>query len=164
VKFHIIFTSVVLLASAFASPQSLPPWHDELVDHLAGTWKVEGDLTGRPSDHEEMQAEWVSNHSFLQMRPKTDAESWDTWTFGYDSDSHRYVLYLFPLPGFDTPGYGARDGNSIRFVVEYPGGGLHITFRWLPENGSWELSRERKSKDGKWTPLPDAKLVRAPKT
>jgi len=111
-----------------------------------------------------MQAEWVSNHAFLQMRPKTNAESWDTWSFAYDSDNHRYVLYLFPLPGFDKPGYGVRDGNSIRYVFEYPDGGLHITLRWLPENDSWQWSRERKGKDGKWTRLPDLKLVRAPKT
>jgi hypothetical protein len=159
---------VLAIAAVFASDvahaQELPPWHDDLIDNLAGTWKVEDEPAEHQSDRQEMQAEWVSNHSLLQMRPRTDAESWDTWTFGYDSDSHRYVLYLFPVPGFDTPGYGNRDGNSIRYEFEYPGGGLHITFRWLPETDSWQWSRERKNKDGKWTRLPDLKLVRVPKT
>jgi hypothetical protein len=163
---------IVLFVVSIATAQAPPAWHDDLVDRMAGTWKMEGQVTGHPAHHE-VQAEWVLNHQFLRIHEKTagDAPAAErryeaTWFLGYDSVSERYVLHLFDVFGTrfsETLGYGSRDGDRIRFVFEYPDGPFHTDFRWLAEKKSWQWVMEQKNKDGKWTPFADLLLTPVPK-
>ena len=149
--------------------QTSSEWHDDLVDHIAGTWKLEGQVMGRDGHHE-VQAEWVLNHQFLRIHEKTsagapgDEHKYEaTWFLGYDPISERYVLHLLDVFGgrfSETLGYGTRDGDAIRFVFEYPDGPFHTTFRWSREKDSWQWLMEQKNKDGKWTNFADLKLTR----
>ena len=64
---------------------------------------------------------------------------------GYDNMSERYVAHWLDVFGgrFSEPlGYGKRDGNSIRFVFEYPDGHFVNTFVWKPEHGKWQFVME----------------------
>lgn len=161
-----------VLASGLSTAQAPEAWHDDFVDHMAGTWKIEGEVMGRPAHHE-VQAEWVLNHQFLRLHEKTSSDApaaesryEATWFLGYDSVSERYVLHLLDVFGTrysETLGYGVRDGNAIRFVFEYPDGPFHTTYRWFPEKDSWQWAMEQKDKNGKWTPFADLKLTRVPK-
>jgi hypothetical protein len=161
-----------LFVSGLSSAQTPPAWHDDFVDHMVGTWRIEGQVMGRPAHHE-VQAEWVLNHQFLRIHEKTSADAPATesryeaiWFLGYDSISERYVLHLMDIFGTrysETLGYGVRDGNDIRFVFEYPDGPFHTVYRWLPGKDSWQWLMEQKNKEGKWTPFADLKLTRAPK-
>ena len=145
-------------------------WHDEFVDHLTGNWKIEGQVLGREAHHE-VAAEWVLNHQFLRLHEKTLASAPVSesryeaiWFLGYDSTSERYVLHLFDIFGTrysEILGFGTRDGNSIRFVFEYPDGPFHNTYRWFPDNGSWQWLLEEKNKQGKWITFADFKLTKA---
>ena len=145
-------------------------WHDDLVDHLSGNWKLEGPVMGHVGHHD-VQAEWVLNHQFLRIHEKTSAGApadehryEATWFLGYDPVSERYVLHLMDVFGArfsESLGYGTRDGNAIRFVFEYPDGPFHTTFRWSPESGTWQWLMEQKNKEGKWTQFADLKLTRA---
>ncbi len=49
-------------------------WKDELVDRMAGKWKVGGEVMGQAAHHE-MEAEWVLNHQFLRLHEKTTADA-----------------------------------------------------------------------------------------
>jgi hypothetical protein len=166
--------SLLILAGAFLFPvpspaQAPPPWNDALVDHMAGAWKVEGQVAGRDAHHE-VRADWMLNHQFLRIQEKTSADAPKTespydalWFLGYDDASERYVLHLMDVFGgrySETLGYGTRDGNQIRFVFEYPDGPFHTTFRWSPEKDAWEWLLEQKDKNGKWAPFADLKLSR----
>jgi hypothetical protein len=173
VKLHLIILAFgAVLVSAVAMAQAPPPWHDDFVDHMAGTWKMEGQVMGRPAHHE-VQAEWVLNHQFLCIREKTSADApatesryEATWFLGYDPVGERYVLHLFDVFGTrfsETLGYGSRDGDAIHFVFEYPDGPFHTTLRWLAEKDSWQWAMEQKDKGGKWTPFADLKLARVTK-
>jgi hypothetical protein len=74
------------------------------------------------------------------------------------------VLHLIDIFGgrfSETLGYGARSGNEIRFVFEYPDGPFHTTFRWSPEDTTWRWLLEQKDKDGKWTTFADLRFARA---
>jgi hypothetical protein len=159
----------VVLCAGVVPAQAPPEWHDELADHLAGVWKLEGQVLGREAHHE-LRAEWVLNHQFLVLHEKTAAGAPKTksryeavWYFGYDAVSERYVLHLMDVFGArfsETLGYGVRDGNRIRFTFEYPDGPFHNTYVWHPETGTWEWRMEQKDKNGKWTPFAEFKLTR----
>ncbi len=163
-----VFAAAILIPIS-SSAQAPPPWNDALVDHLAGTWKVEGTLVGQNAHHT-VTAEWILNHQFLRIEEKTSADAPKTespydalWFLGHDEVSERYVLHLMDVFGArysETLGYGARGGNQIRFVFEYPDGPFHTTFRWDPEKDAWEWHLEQKDKNGKWAPFADLKLSR----
>jgi hypothetical protein len=162
----------IALVPVRSGAQTPAEWRDDLVDHMTGTWKVEGQVMGRDAHHE-VRAEWVLNHQFLRIHEKTDAGApasehryEATWFLGYDPVSDRYVLHLLDVFGArfsETLGYGAREGNAIRFVFEYPDGPFHTTYRWSPEKDTWQWLLEQKDKDGKWTNFADFKLTRLPR-
>lgn len=172
IKTPVVTVAVLFLAfvSGLAYAQSPAAWHDDLVDHLAGNWKMEGPVMGRQGHHD-VHAEWVLGHQFLRVHEITssDAPSVERryeadWYLGYDSVSERYVLHLMDLFGArfsETLGYGVREGNEIRFVFEYPDGPFHTTYRWMAEKDSWEWEMKQKDKDGKWASFADLKLTRA---
>jgi hypothetical protein len=168
----LVSVSLVLLLSTLAAAQAPPEWRDDLVDHMAGTWKLEGQVLGREAHHD-VQAEWVLGHQFLRVHEKT-ADSAPAsekpyealWFLGYDAVSERYVLHLIDVFGgrfSETLGYATRDGNVIRFVFEYPDGPFHTAFRWTPEKDTWQWLLEQKDMNGKWAPFADLKLSRLPK-
>jgi hypothetical protein len=162
----------IALVPVRSGAQTPAEWRDDLVDHMTGTWKVEGQVMGSAAHHE-VQAEWVLNHQFLRIHEKTDAGAPSsehryeaTWFLGYDPVSDRYVLHLLDVFGArfsETLGYGARNGNAIRFIFEYPDGPFHTTYRWSPEKDTWQWLLEQKDKDGKWTNFADLKLTRLPR-
>jgi hypothetical protein len=161
-----------LLASSAVLAQAPTSWHDDLVDHLAGTWKMGGTVMGKQAHHQ-VQAEWVLKRQFLRIHEQTDANAPKDehpyeadWYLGYDDVSERYVLHLLDVFGgrfSETLGYGTRDGNEIRFVFEYPDGPFHTTFRWVPPQGRWEWLMEQKDKAEKWTPFADLTLTKVGK-
>jgi hypothetical protein len=114
--------SFLILASALLFPvaQAPPQWQDAFVDHLAGSWKVEGTLVGQNAHHT-VRAEWMLNHQFLRIEEKTSAHAPKTeslydsvWLLGYDDVSERYVFHLMDLFGgrfSETLGYRTLKGN-----------------------------------------------------
>ncbi len=166
----LVVISLVVLIGGPAVAQQPAPWQDGLVDHLSGTWKVEGQVLGHDARHE-VQADWVLNHQFLRIHektaataPKTERPYEATWFLGYDPVSEKYVLHLMDIYGArysETLGWGWQDGNQIKFVFEYPDGPFHTTFRWNPESGTWQWLMEQKGKDGKWAPFAELKLTKS---
>ena len=160
---------VLVLVQVYVSAQTPAEWHDDLIEHMTGTWNLDGSVMGRTAHHG-VQAEWVLNHQFLRIHEKISADAPATerryeaiWFLGYDLVSERYVLHLLDVFGTrfsETLGNGTRDGTAIRFVFEYPDGPFHTTFRWSPEKDSWEWLMEQKNKDGQWTNFADLKLTR----
>ena len=164
--------ALVVLRPASSTGQAPAEWRDSLADHLAGTWKVEGQVMGRDAHHE-LRAEWVLNHQFLSLHEKTapgapaGEQRYEAfWFLGYDAVTERHVLHLMDVFGArysETLGYGTREGNKIRFVFEYPDGPFHTTYTWnpgSPGNDTWEWLMEQKDKSGRWTQFADLKLTR----
>jgi hypothetical protein len=151
--------------------QTAAGWHDDLVEHLAGKWKLDGAVMGRAAHHD-VNAEWLLNHEFLNIREKTSAAAprsehpyEASWFLGYDPVSERYVLHLLDVFGgrfSETLGYGVRTGNELRFVFEYPDGPFHTSFRWSAQTDSWQWLMQQKDKNGNWTNFADLTLTRLP--
>ncbi len=169
VTFWSFIAILIALTHATVAAQTPTGWHDDLVDHLSGVWKLRGPVMGHPGHHD-VEAEWAFNHQFLRIHEKTAASApadehpyEATWFLGYDPVSERYVLHLLDIFGArfsETLGYGTRDGNAIHFVFEYPDGPFHTTFRWSPEAGGWQWLMEQKNKEGKWMQFADLTLTR----
>src|SRR5580704_351379 len=161
---------VAALLSLSLAAQAPSEWQDDLVNHLAGSWKLEGKVMANNAHHD-VQADWVLNHQFLRITEKTSADAPATehrydsiWYLGYDPISERYVLHLMDTFGgrfSETLGYGIRDGNQIKFVFEYPDGPFHNTYRWNAAEKSWEWLMEQKNKDGKWAPFANLRLTKS---
>jgi len=155
-----------LLLTSAAFPQGKPEpldgpnrqFHDDLLDNLQGHWTLKGAIAGHPGDAE-LDAAWVLNHQFLKIhergtaaipgRPLYEAEVY----VGYDNASERYIIHWIDIYGgrfSEALGYGARTGNSIKFIFEYPDGPFHNTFTWIPESKSWRFLLEQKNDAGKW--------------
>ena len=170
VVFPLVFVLVLTCVPSLA--QAPAKWQDNLADHLTGIWNVAGQVLGHEAHHE-VNAEWVLNHQFLRIHEKTSPTAPPNenryeaiWFLGYDAVSERYVLHLIDIFGgrfSETLGYGARNGNEILFVFEYPDGPFHTTLRWSPENTTWQWLLEQKDKSGKWTTFADLKFTPVPK-
>lgn len=129
------------LASSLLGRASCHRMARPLADRMTGTWKLEGQVMGQAA-HQEVRSDWVLNHQFLRLQEKTAASaptsehSYEAfWFLGYDAISERYVLHLMDVFGArfsESLGYGTREGNQIRFVLEYGDGPFHTTYRWNP--------------------------------
>ena len=70
----LLLLCVSLLLSGSIAAQAPAEWHDDLIDHLAGTWVVSGNVMGKDAHHE-VQADWILNHQFLRIHEKTSASA-----------------------------------------------------------------------------------------
>lgn len=158
-----LFLMLLLVVAVPAGAQDPPapldgpnhPFVDDLLDHLAGTWKATGQMRGQPVIHS-IDASWVLNHQFLRFHEKDTSSSTayeaDVY-IGYDNMSERYVIHWIDVFGgrfAETLGYGHRSGNSIRFVFEYPDGPFSNTLIWKPAERKWQFVLESKNNRGKW--------------
>jgi hypothetical protein len=167
----LIIVLVTLRSPLRLHAQSPAEWRDDLVDHMVGAWKLQGQVMGRDAHHQ-IEAEWVLNHQFLRIHEKTETGAPGSekryeaiWFLGYDPVSERYVLHLLDVFGgrfSETLGYGVRDSNAIRFVFEYPDGPFRTVFEWSSEKDTWQWLMTQKDKDGKWTNFGDFQLTRSP--
>jgi hypothetical protein len=168
----LLLGSLLLCGSNLVTAQNQTGWQDELGNHMAGTWALEGTIVGAKAHHV-VVAEWILNHQFLRIQERTSPDAPQSekhyeanWFVGYDDVSERYVAHLLDVFGArysETLGYGIRTGDSIRFTFEYPDGPFHTTYTWSPEHGSWRWLMEQKDKNGKWTTFADLKLTRVSK-
>jgi hypothetical protein len=168
-RFAVALSLFALLAcSQLADSQAPAAAPSEILDKMAGTWTVEGNVRTSPTHHT-ITAEWILNRQFLRLHEVTSPEApksekpYDAiWFVGYDEVSDRYVIHLLDIfgPRFsETLGYGTRKANAIAFVFEYPDGPFHTTMEYRPESDSWHWLLEQKEK-GQWQQFADFKLTR----
>jgi hypothetical protein len=161
---RIVFGIALLMSAGFASAQRPAPLQDELADKLVGAWNLDGSVMGRQAHHR-LRAQWVLGHEFLRLEEETSADAPASesryeaiWFLGYDDVDRHYVLHLMDLFGgrfSETLGNGVRDGNVLRFNLEYPDGPFRTTWAWDDASKSWKWHMEQKNKAGEWTTFAD---------
>jgi Protein of unknown function (DUF1579) len=168
--FPLLFvTALSFLSAACANTQPLDgrehAFHDDLLDNLAGRWKLTRSIRGRTVENV-AEASWVLNHQFLRvhMKDAADPPEYEARVFiGYDNANDRYVAHWLDVFGgrfSETLGYGKRSGNSIEFVFEYPDGPFHNTFTWDPTSRTWTFLMRQKGASGEWTTFAEDHLRR----
>ena len=142
-------------------------FRDDLLESLVGKWQLTRTIRGKQVQNS-VDAEWVLNHQFLRVHMKDTAvpSQYEAMVFiGYDNASERYVAHWIDVYGgrfSETLGYGRRDGDSIRFVFEYPDGPFHNTFTWNRETKIWTFLMETKNPSGQWVQFANDTLRREP--
>ena len=166
----LLFCIAILAFNSGAAAQRPPAWSDDLVDKLAGTWDLHGDVLGHHAHHR-ATAQWVLAHHFLEVHEETSPEAplseskYDAiWYLGYDDVTGHYVLHLMDLFGgrfSETLGNGTRIGNELRFSFQYPDGLFRTSWTWHPESKRWTWHMEQSDKSGKWVTFADFSMERS---
>jgi hypothetical protein len=130
-------------------------FHDALIENLIGQWKITRKMRDEVEENL-ARAEWVLDHQFLQLHmidPKSPAEYEALMFIGYSHEHQRYVIHWLDVFGgrFSEKEFGTREGNSIRFVFQYPDGLLHNTFTWNESEQTWVSLMEQQDEEGQWS-------------
>ena len=130
-------------------------FRDDLIDKLAGDWKLTRKIRGRQVENT-LKAEWVLKHQFLQLHMKdaADPPAYEAIVLiGYSYADKRYVAHWCDTYGgkFSAVGYGKRSGDSITFEFQYPDGPFFNTFTYDAKAGGWTFRMENQGKDGQRT-------------
>lgn len=172
--------AVLGTVSCCAAPKS--PWtdaqhdtahgfQDQLLDHLTGTWMLEGTMAGGDVVHD-IIAEWVAGHQYLRFvelsreREDDGTRAYEAIVFiGWDAEHDRYAcLWLDSTGGGGLVngiiGYAAPDGDRLAFLFDFGDEHhFHTTFLYDRERDGWEW-RMDSERDGGLQPFARATMTR----
>jgi len=137
-------------------------FHDDLLDHLAGTWHITSVAHGFSSTGV-ITAAWILNHQFFQLHfTGNDTIPW--WHMpmefqvfiGYNHHKNRYHFHVISIEGDADPsegfGYAYRNGNEIKLVAKMsPDTSVIQRFTWQPATATWTMQSKEEigGKEGK---------------
>jgi hypothetical protein len=159
-----------LLAATPALSQQAT-FNDPLVDHLAGTWVLTGQMDKGQVTHD-ITAEWVLAHQYLELHEVSREKNKDgspayqaTVYVGWDAKLKIYdCVWLDDYGSISTQslGYAKPSGDSIAFVFQDRDdpGSFHTTFTWHPKDGTWTMDMDQVT-DGKGEPFARTTLTPA---
>lgn len=147
-------------------------FHDELLNHLVGTWNVTATANGDKFTAT-IKAEWVMSHQYLHIYEKADENiPWlhtpleIEFFIGYNHNSKRYVVHEMAVFGSDGPYegfcYAYRNGNEIKLVKKCEGDSAAVTiqrFTWEPSSATWHSEIRQVTNENEGDVLVDQKLV-----
>ena len=136
-----------LYSSAAQTPVTAP---EELLDHLAGTWVLQGTIAGKPTTHD-VEAAWVLNREYLQMHEISREKNGNGGAayeaivyLSWDAKAQQYTcLWLDSTAGGGLSAEGLAHGNqaadSIPLVFTIsPSDQIHTTFHYDKTADSWQ--------------------------
>jgi hypothetical protein len=165
-KFLVAVVFVFVLTGL--SPAQQLAFRDSLLDHLVGSWVLQGTIAGKQTTHD-VTAEWVLAHQYLRVhdvsREKKDngEPAYQAMVFvGWDNALSQYACFWLDDYGaaFDsTIGHAKRGGDEIAFLFNYPEGPFHTTFAYEPKTDTWQWRMDSEDK-GSLKPFARVKLTR----
>lgn len=159
--------SLLCLASlqpATAQQGPPPAFEDALLDDLAGTWTMKGQVRGDSVTYR-ATAEWVLGHQFLRIQMQDVTNTPPQYSahvyVGYDPENEEYVAHWLDDTGgraSKTLGTGSRNGDELRLLFEYPDAPFRTVFeRRSPDR--WQVRMRAKGDDDTWQPFADYVLT-----
>jgi len=126
-------------------------FHDDLLNHLAGTWNVMATANGK-SFTATLKAEWVMCHQYFhiyeranEIIPWLHAPLEIEFYIGYNHNSRRYIVHELNVFGSDGPYegfcYAYRNADEIKLLKKCESDSNTVTiqrFTWEPASGSWQ--------------------------
>jgi hypothetical protein len=160
---------VGLIAGSVFAQQ--PTFNDQLLDHLGGSWVLQGAIAGKETTHD-VVAEWVLGHQYVRMHEvsrEKDAKGQPAYEaivfIGWDQPSSQYAcLWLDSTGGgglsAQAIGHAKRSGDDIAFLFKGSDGSIfHTTFAYNKNAGTWEW-RMDEEQNGAMKPFARVKLTK----
>ena len=142
--------SSILCCSSCLAQQNSALARLELLDHLAGTWMLDGVIAGKHTIHD-VQANWVLNREYLQLHeisrdknPGGEAAYEAIVYISWDDKAHQYVcLWLDSTVGGGLSAEGLAHakpaGDSIPFIFAIsPADQIRTTFTYDRTRDAWQ--------------------------
>ena len=158
----------LILGAGIACGQQ-PTFHDQLLDHLAGDWVLQGTIAGKETTHD-VAAEWVLGHQYVRIHEVSHEKNsqgqpaYEAMVFvGWYQPTAEYVCaWLDTYGGMaeSTIGHAKRDGNEIHFLFKDKESVFHTRFIYHPESRNWEWRMDSEDTKGVSKPFLRAKLTR----
>lgn len=140
----------VLLCVSVSAAAEMPPAQAALLNHLAGTWILQGTIAGKPTTHD-VQAAWVLNHEYLHLHEISREKNADGVPayeaiiyIGWDAKAQQYVcLWLDSTSGDGLSSgviaHASQAGDSIPFLFTLSASNqIHTTFRYDKAADTWQ--------------------------
>lgn len=164
---------LALLATSFSASAQQPTPKDPLLDHLTGTWILQGTIAGHETTHD-IESEWVLNHEYLRLH-ETSREKNPQGQPAYEAivfielvgSANEYkCLWLDSTGGgaLSAPiAPGKRDGDEIAFLFmdkdKDKDSGVRTRFVYNKSADTWDWLIDNEDA-GKLTPFARVKLTR----
>jgi hypothetical protein len=162
-RLAIVASLLFVLCTAAHAQQ--PPLQDALLDHLVGTWVLQGTIAGKPTV-QDLTATWVLNHHYVALHevsreklPSGQPFYEATVYIGWNPDTSEYGCVWLDTYGGVLPvslGTAPHRTEELAFVFKDPDPSFHTTFRYLEKDGSWTWAMDN---DVKGTLKPFARLT-----
>jgi hypothetical protein len=170
-KTNLAILALLIMASFSVSAQQLTQ-KDLLLDHLTGSWILQGTIAGRETTHD-IESEWVLGHEYLRLhetsreknvqgQPTYEAIVFIEWE---ESSSEYRCLWLDSTGGggLSAPiAQGKRGNDEIAFLFrdkDQKDSGVRTTFAYSKGSDTWSWLIDNES-GGKITPFARVKLTR----
>src|SRR5580693_4210935 len=138
-----------LVMASFSVSAQQPTQREPLLDHLAGSWILQGTIAGRETTHD-IESEWLLNHEYLRLhetsreknaqgQPAYEAIVFVEW----DGSASEYkCLWLDSTGGgaLSAPiARGKRDGDEIAlfFMDKEKDSGVRTRFVYNKTDNTW---------------------------
>jgi hypothetical protein len=164
-----IFSSILLVS--FSASAQQPAFQDPLLDHLIGTWVLQGTIAGRETTHDIISG-WVLGHQYVQLHEvsrEKDAKGQAAYEaiviIGWDQSSSHYACLWLDSTGGDglsaqAIGHAKRGGDEIAFLFKGKDGSLfHTTFAYSRGTDTWQWLMDGEE-GGKLQPFARVKLTK----
>ena len=164
----IIFSLVVLVSFSIKAQQ--PTLKDSLLDHITGSWLLQGKIAGQDIVHD-IEANWVLGHQYVLIKETSHEKnnsgqpSYEANVYvGWDQASGEYVCVWLDVYGGISPqsiGRCKPNGNEISFVFRDSSNAdnFHTKFIYNINHDTWQWLMDNVDK-GQLKPFADMKLTR----
>lgn len=163
---------ITLSAAAQIKDSTDQRFHDDLLDHLAGTWHDTSVAHGSTFTSE-VDARWVLNHQYLLIHLKSN-EIIPWWGvqmeyyqyIGYNRNKHRYTVHGMSIEGDadESEGfcYGYRSGNTFKTIAKFSTDTSVVQYlTWQPNTKDWRIQSRPLIKGKEGEVFLDMKLTKA---
>jgi hypothetical protein len=128
---------------------------DAYLNHLQGSWMMEGTYAGKPVRYR-AEGQRVLKGAFLKLHmidaaspPQYEAELF----LGFDPKANDYIAHWldnFGAAGARVVARGERQGERLIVTFPYAEGAFRDTFTWQSAAKSWSLLMESQRSDASW--------------
>ena len=162
-----VLSGLLLLA---CSVRAQEPIHDPLLEHLVGSWVLEGTIAGQQTTHD-VTADWVLTHQYVQFH-EVSREKDATGNPAYEAIVYigwNKALGQYACLWLDSTGGGGLEAKAIGhakstqselpFLFDIAGSIFHTTFAYSSETDTWRWIMDGEE-DGQLQPFARVTLTR----